>query len=178
MRLLAAASRQCLAEMELGDGNVAAARALLLEADALVAGLDERSYRSTIQATLADLEVLLGDHVAARAAIDLCDSLSAPEDVINYAITHGIRARLALADGDAGAAERWARSAVHYAFLTDFPQTQASARLELARLLNSIGRPDQATAEAQAALELFAAKGDRPGTDQANAVLHELSERG
>jgi len=114
----------------------------------------------------------------ATAAIELSDDLSASEDVINYAMTHAVRARLALADGDADGAERWARSAVHHAFLTDFPDSHATAKLELARILRSLGRPAAARSEARAALELFAAKGDRIGSDQAQALLDALEKPG
>jgi class 3 adenylate cyclase len=178
MTLMAAGSRQSLAEIEISRGNLSAARNHLLEADAVAAAIGERAHRSTLQAILADVEARLGDASAARAAIHLSDELSASEDVINYALTHAVRARLAAADGDPDAAERWARSAVHHAFLTDFPDSQATAKLELARILSSLGRADEAKAEAQTALELFAAKGDRLGSEDALAVLDELNQHG
>src|SRR5207245_5803060 len=124
-----------VAEIDVAAGELASARAHLLEADAVAAVLDEVSYRSTVQAQLADVEARLGDPAAARVAIEFSEQLTAPEDVINYAITHSVRARLALADGHPEAAERWARSAVRHAFVTDQPQTRADAELELARIL-------------------------------------------
>ena len=177
MTLMAAGSRHSLAEIEIADGNLDAARGHLLEADAVAAAIGERAHRSTLQAMLADVEARLGDATAASAAIELSDDLSASEDVINYAMTHAVRARLALADADPEAAERWARSAVHYAFMTDFPQSQAVAKLELARILRSLGRADEARSEARAALELFAAKGDRPGSEEARAFLNDPDAR-
>ncbi len=175
MPLMEFASRQVLAEIELDSGDPATARALMREVDAFDASVGERGYRSTVQALLAVTEDALGNHEAARAAIELSDELSAPEDVINYAITHPVRARLALAEGDAEAAERWARSAVHYAFISDFPQTRGRAKLDLARVLESLGRPSDAAVEARAALELFTAKGDLPGAEQAQTLLDALS---
>ena len=145
--------------------------------DPFCASVGERGYRSTIQALLAQVEEELGNPEAAQGAIQLSDELSAAEDVLNFAITHGVRARLALADGDAKASERWARSAVHYAFVTDFPQTQGQAKLGLAHVLKDLGRAAEATVEAQAALDLFTAKGDRPGAEQARALLDTLSIR-
>jgi hypothetical protein len=93
---------------------------------------------------------------------------------VNFIITHGVRAQLALADGDGEAAERWARSAVDYASLTDQLRDQANTKLDLARLLTALERPEAATAEARAALELFLTKGDRPGAQQTRALLDEL----
>jgi hypothetical protein len=94
--------------------------------------------------------------------------------VINHAITHRVRARLALADEDQEAAERWARSAVHDAFLTDFVRFQAAAKLDLARVLSASGRRDEALAEALEALAIHEAKGDRPGIAKTQALLVQL----
>jgi tetratricopeptide (TPR) repeat protein len=175
MRLMASGCRNCLAEIELAAGDPAAARRYLLESDEAAAVMDERGYRSTIQALLAETEEVLGNREAALAAIELSDELSAPQDVVNYAITHSVRARLALLECDGASAEQWARSAVHYAFLTDFPQAQGRAKFELARVLRSLGRGSEAAVEARAALDLFNAKGDRPGAEQAQALLDALS---
>ena len=175
MPLMQFASRQVLAEIELDSGDPATARVLLGETDAFCASVGERGYRSTVQALIAVTEEALGNRGAALAAIELSDQLSAPEDVINYAITHPVRARLALADRDAEAAERWARSAVHFAFVTDFPQTRGRAKLDLARILERLGRAPEAAVEARAALELFTAKGDRPGSEQAQTLLGSLA---
>jgi class 3 adenylate cyclase/tetratricopeptide (TPR) repeat protein len=175
MTFMSAASRQVWAEIELASGNAKTAQTLLLESDAATAVIGERSYRSTRQALLALAAEALGDRAAAQAAIELSDELSAPEDVVNAAITHPIRARMALANGDAEEAERWARSAVHYAFITDFPQSRAEAKLELARVLRSLGHPDEAATEARDALELYELKGDRPGTTLARTLLDELA---
>jgi hypothetical protein len=96
---------------------------------------------------------------------------------VNFIITHGVRARLALADGDSETAERWARSAVDHASRTDDIVDQANTRLDLARVLAALERPEDATSEASAALDLFLTKGDRPGTNQARALLDELGAR-
>ena len=94
--------------------------------------------------------------------------------MLNYAITHRLRAELALGEGDEAAAEHWARSAVHHAYLTDFVITQAAANLGLARVVAALRRTDEARAQAQTALELYEAKGDRNGTAEARAVLAGL----
>src|SRR5204863_538759 len=85
--ILAAGSRQVLAETELAAGNLDAARKHLSEADPYAASTGEKSYRSTLQAIRARVEALAGDHAAARDAIELSDQLSAPVDVVNFAET-------------------------------------------------------------------------------------------
>jgi hypothetical protein len=174
MPTLVSSCMSTLADVEMSDGNPAAARAALLKSDASAAELGECSIRSTIQARLAEIEWLLGDRAAAEAAIGLCDELGAQEDVINFAITHPVRAQLALSDGDLAAAERWARSAVDYAFLTDFPIIRGNAKLSLARIQAALGRPAEAATEARAALDLYTAKGASWDAAEAQAVLTEL----
>jgi hypothetical protein len=112
-----------------------------------------------------------------RAAIELAEELSLPEDAMNFALTHEVRARLALADDDSEAAERWARSAVAQTLQTDFVLHQARAHLNLARVLAALGQRDEATAEANAALELYELKGDVPGGEHAHALLEATAGR-
>ena len=160
-----------LAETEMSAQDPAGALAGLLEADKTLAGMDERGLRSTVQAMIARVCELLGDQRATRAALELTDTLGASDDVINHIITHPVRARLALAAGDVAAAERWARSAVEYACRTDFATHHAHTRLELARVLSSLERREEARSQAHLALDLYQAKGDRPGAAEANALL-------
>lgn len=173
MTPMAASCRQSLARIEFSAGDAAAARASLLRCDQVLAALGERPLRSTTQAMLARAHQLVGADEAARAALMLVQDLSAPQDVINYAISDGVRARLALAEGAGEVAEQWARSAVDHAFLSDFIDLQAEAKLGLAHVLSELGRSEQAGAEARAALELFGAKGDQPGSRAARALLDQ-----
>ena len=128
-----------------------------------------------MQAILAEVYESLGDPDGARAAIDLSDDLGGEDDLLNVVITHAVRARLALADGDHDAAERWARSAVEHAFSTDNTFLQGNAQLALARVLATLGRRDEASSNARAALELFQVKGDRPRADRARELIDELA---
>jgi len=153
------------------------ALATLLRSDAVQLELGQVFFRSTTQAELARTYELLGDRDAARSAIELAEQLTAPEDAVNYAITHTVRAQLALADNDRDVAERWARSAVDHAQRTDFPEHQADAMLELARVLAALGRREETIAEVRAALAVSEAKGDRPRAGKARALLEEFSDR-
>jgi class 3 adenylate cyclase/DNA-binding winged helix-turn-helix (wHTH) protein/tetratricopeptide (TPR) repeat protein len=175
MPMNAAATHMYLAEIELSDGNAAEALLLLLRGDTILAKAREHSMRSTIQGDLSRVYERLGDRDGARAAIALSDQLGVTDDVIPGSVTHAVRARLALQEGDAEAAERWARSAVEHAFRTDFVVDQANAQLELARILAALGRHADATSEAHTALGLYEAKGDRPGAAETQALLDHLS---
>ena len=175
LRVNAAQGQTALAELELSDQNAAAALNLLLKGDAILAEMGEQAYRSTTQANLARVYERLGDLDAAYTAIARSDQLGSADDLLNHPITHAVRGRLALAKGDNRTAERWARSAVEQACRTEWPMVQGDARLELARILAALHRPAEATSEAHIALELYEAKGDRPGAAEARALLDNLA---
>jgi tetratricopeptide (TPR) repeat protein len=174
MRTMAAAGAFHLAWIHMSAGDPAAAIEALGRSDAILSELGERGYRSTIQAHLAAAYAALGAPELAAAACDLCEKLSASGDVINFVIIPRVRAALALADGDPQRALEDARSAVQRASETDFLHLHAAAKLELARVLVALARPDEAKVEAKAALELYKAKGDAPAMADAGEVLDEL----
>lgn len=167
----------CLGELgvvELSAGDPVAALPWLLRSDALLAELSQHGLRSTIRARIAQTHGLLNDLGSARKAVELAERLSAPEDILNFAITHRVRARLALSEQNAEGAVRWGRSAVANALRTDALEVRADATLDLASVLEAAGRREDAVPEARVALELFTAKGHRPGMDRAQALLAAL----
>jgi tetratricopeptide (TPR) repeat protein len=174
MSTLAAACEQTLGWIQLSIGDAAAARVALLRSDAILGELGERAFRSTTQALLARAAESLGQAEEADAALRRAESLSSPSDVVNFSITHEVRARLALTAGEAERAEHWARSSLYHALQTDFVTYQAQAHLGLARVLLACAQAEQARAQAQAAAELFLAKGDQPGAASAQAFLVQV----
>ena len=142
--------------LELSAGDPAAALAALRGSDAILAQLGARAVRSTTQALFAQVYRRLENIADVIAAIELSDELGDTEDVVNFIITDGVRAWLALADGDSEAAENWARSAVDHASMTDNLVQQANTKLNLALRPNRTGSAERsAILEAQAALDLF-----------------------
>jgi class 3 adenylate cyclase/tetratricopeptide (TPR) repeat protein len=168
-------SDQLMARLEVLAGRPGPARELLLSSDALFERAGDRGFRSTTLAMLAKVHDMLGDREAARSAIELCEEIGGQEDVINYAITDAVRARLALAEGDNETAERWARSAADRAFETDFTFVQGEALLTLSFVLERLARREESISAATRALDLFEAKGDTLCTAQARAQLEDLS---
>ena len=164
-----------LARTEMSAQQPANAVAALRRGDGILAGIGERSLRSAIHALLALAHAQLQQRDAAKAAIDLAEGLGSARDVLTNAITHQVRALFALANRDRAGAERWSRSAVQHALLTDDLVVQARARLGRSRVMSALGQTDEATTEARAALELFVAKGDYPGHNQARRLLGELT---
>jgi class 3 adenylate cyclase/tetratricopeptide (TPR) repeat protein len=168
---------QVLADIQFRAGDLRSALESVKRADAERAAEGERANRSTTQAHLAEISAALGDRDAALAAADLAEELSADEDVVNRAITHRVRASLARDEGHLDEAERWARSAVRYAFATDFPAYRASSKLELARVLDARGQWRDANDEAREALAIADAKGDKPLAAEARTLLSELGSK-
>jgi class 3 adenylate cyclase len=171
---LTGAAYQNTARIRQRSGDLKGALADLQQGDQMLADLDEHSYRSTTQALLAEVHEQLDDRSEALAAVRLAEELGAPEDMINYAITHGVRARLALAEEDLEGAERWARSALDYAYRTDFLYIRARAKAVLARVLAQSGRAGEAAEELRAAEALYRTKGDLPATAEVGALLAVL----
>jgi hypothetical protein len=167
-----------LARIEFSAENPAAALAVLQRGDTALARYGESGYRCTVQAYMAEAHESLDRAADAHAALERSAELSTPEDIINFIITHRVRARLALAEGDADGAEDWARSAVQYALSTDFVWETARSRLNLAEVLSVGGRSDEAAVEAQTALELYELKGDRPGAAVARLRLSQIRASG
>jgi tetratricopeptide (TPR) repeat protein len=167
----AGACQHNLAWLELSAGQPARALPGVMEADASLAEVGERSFRSTVQAILAEVYESLGDRDRAHAAIQSSDELGGEDDLLNIVITSAVRARLARSDGDLNAAERWARSAVDHAYKTDNTVIQGNAQLALARVLATLRQLDDAISHACAALGLFQVKGDRPRADRARELI-------
>ena len=84
---------------------------MLLSCDADLAARNDSGNRSSIQAMLAYTHALLGEPAPALECLRWLDELNSPE-LFNYVFAERARSRLALDDGEAVAAERWARSAV------------------------------------------------------------------
>jgi class 3 adenylate cyclase/tetratricopeptide (TPR) repeat protein len=173
MRPMAAAAALSQARIEISAGDLVRAAAILEGCDAVLAEFGERPQRSTIQAMLAQVHGQLGEPAQARSAVELAEELSASGDAINFAMTHGVRARLALAEGETADARRCAFSALDYALRTDFLGLHAETRLVLAGVLRGLGQGTQAAREAGAALDSFVHKGDRPGQRAARAFLEK-----
>jgi len=171
MHMMGATCAHAIADIELSTGHPDAALAALNDSEAILSEFGERPLRSTTQVWLALAQERLEAPAAALAAADLADSLSAPEDVFNFATTAGVRARLALVQGDSDAAERWARRAVDLAAATDFVRTEAVARLGLGQILAALGQWSAAAEQARLALAAYDAKGDRGGAAAARALL-------
>ncbi|MBS2538969.1 AAA family ATPase [Catenulispora sp. NF23] len=108
----------------------------------------------------------------AREPVEAVDTLPL-EDAVDV---RGLLARV-LVDSAPGRALELARRAVSDAGPTDSPVLKATAALDLARCAQATGRGPEAERAARSALDLFAAKGHRPGVRCAQQLLDQIGHR-
>lgn len=171
---IAAGAQDYYAWTELAGGEPKLALPGLVAIDGDLAATGDRAFRSTVQATLAQIYERLGDLDRARAAVELAEELTAPRDLLTVTLISIARARLALRESDVEAAERSARRAVDVATQTQMPFLQATARLELARVAAVVGRRRDARTEGLDALKTFEDRGDGPRAIWAREILDEI----
>jgi class 3 adenylate cyclase/tetratricopeptide (TPR) repeat protein len=121
--------------------------------------LGEQGFRSTSLAYLAVSLQAAGEPDEAERAAFAAEEISAPDDFINFALGRTARALVLAERGALDEAEELARSAVEYAFRTDFPLTRADALAALSRVLRSTGRKAEAEEALTRAVELYESKG-------------------
>ncbi|MDQ3589703.1 MAG: helix-turn-helix transcriptional regulator [Actinomycetota bacterium] len=117
----------------------------------------------------------LGDSTGAEKALDELRSIASVVD------TEAMRGSSSFADGlvaaaagDHMGAKGHFEDAAYLFDRSDAPFERANARLELARCLFTLGRPEAAELQAQDARESFQILGAAAGAERAAALLHEL----
>jgi ATP/maltotriose-dependent transcriptional regulator MalT len=109
----------------------------------------------------------LGDLAAARAALDEIAAMARAAATVGMrAVAAATAGEVALAAGDLGEARRALEDACDLYGQSGAPFEAACSRVELARCLAAAGRPDEATAEARAAVERLRELGAGPRADE------------
>jgi tetratricopeptide (TPR) repeat protein len=160
-------------ETELAAGSYEGAIAVLRRSRDALLELGDRGFRSTVMALLAQALYETGKPDEAEAAALEAEELSGRTDVINFAMGRGVRACIHADRAELERAEELARSAVTYAFETDFPKMRGDALLALAYVLRAAQRLGEAGEAAKQAIEIYAAKGDRVSAERARAFMAE-----
>jgi len=117
--------------------------------------LGQTAYLSTSLIEYANTLYARGDiDEAERLAIE-GERLGSPEDTVNFAQGRALRAAVAADRGDDEAALDLARSALEYAYQTDFPLVRGGAQEMLAHVHRRAGRTDDARGAYERALEIW-----------------------
>ena len=156
-------------EMLSGD-LVAAETELRRDYDALDR-LGERNYITTVAAYLAEALYRQGRYEDADTLAAFSATVAAVDDLGTQLLWRGVRAKLTAREGRFEEAERIGREAVELSRRSDGPVGQADALMDLAGVLRTGGRGDDAASAATEALGLYEGKGNVVSASLARAFL-------
>jgi class 3 adenylate cyclase/tetratricopeptide (TPR) repeat protein len=173
---LALATGLLSVDVELWAGDPTAAAELGAEGCRLLEELGEQGSLSAAAGKLAQALYALdrleeADAWAARAA-----ELGASDDATAQMLWRQVRAKLLARRGELAAAERLAREAVAVCEETDMLDAQGDVYADLAEVLLLAGKPDEAAAALEQALDRYQRKGNLVSTQRAQTRLAELQE--
>ena len=161
-------------EVELLAGDPAAAAELGAEGCRLLEELGEQSILSTAAGKLAQALYALDRLDEADAWAGRAAELGASDDAFTQMLWRQVRAKVLARRGEHAEAERLAREAVAVGEETDMLDAQGDTHADLAEVLLLAGKPDEAAAALEQALERYERKGNLVSTQRARARLADL----
>ncbi len=132
--------------------------------------MGERSLLSSAAALLGEILYRSGRLDEAMLMTTVSESASAPDDVASQVAWRSVRAKILAATGDLEQAERLARDAAARGESTDYLNMRAEAHADLAIVLRTAGKTEEADRALDAALELLRRKGNEAAARRALAL--------
>jgi class 3 adenylate cyclase/thioredoxin-like negative regulator of GroEL len=163
-------------DFELLAGQPTAAAELGAEGCRLLEELGDKSYLSTAAGNLARALVELHRLEEADGWADRAAEVGSSDDAITQLLWRQVKAKVLARRGENAEAERMAHEAVAIGEGTDQPNAQGDAYADLADVLLLGGKPDEAAAALQQALERYVRKGNLVSTKRAQIRLAELRD--
>jgi hypothetical protein len=120
---------------------------------------------------LAHAHYALEDVEEAARFAALCADAAADDDHTSQALARTVRAKLTAREGDAESALHLAREAVGFLEPTDDINSHADRIVDLAKVLERIGRPADAAAALREALVLYERKANLVGAERTRSLL-------
>jgi predicted ATPase/class 3 adenylate cyclase len=139
--------------------------------------MGERNYISTIAGHFAEALYRQDRLDEAEYFATYCAEVASHDDIASQAQWRSVKAKLLARGGAVTDAEALARQAAELLKSTDALDLHATALLDLAEVLSTLGRPGEALAATVEGLELFERKGNEVAAARARAFLDELQER-
>jgi class 3 adenylate cyclase/tetratricopeptide (TPR) repeat protein len=133
--------------------------------------LGEGGLLATTTAMLAQAVYAQGRTEEAGELCELASAAAATDDILTQVIWRGVRAKVLAREGRCSEAETLARGAVGLIERTDMLSDHGDALLDLAEVLSTCSRPDEARSALQRALALYETKGNIAAERQARSVL-------
>jgi class 3 adenylate cyclase/tetratricopeptide (TPR) repeat protein len=172
---VAALAREFAASALALDGEPEAAARQLRLGIRVLEGQGEQGMRSNLTADLAHVLHRLGRPDEALRVAMASRAIAADDDLFAQVRWRGAAARSLAAQGAGEEAERLAAEAVELATPTDMLTMRGDALLDQAAVAAAGGRAGDARRAALTALELYRAKGNRPGAARAEAAAYEAA---
>jgi len=166
-RSLAAANVELLA-----DEPAAAVRALREGYDLCVA-MGEQGLRATLAAYVAEALYVCGKFDESREFSEICEELSAEDDLVNQVVFRCARAKVLAQRGEHEHAEELMVEATEHVAETDFPDLKGTALLSHGEVLRLADRAEEAASLVQGARLVFERKGNVVAARKAEALLSE-----
>jgi tetratricopeptide (TPR) repeat protein len=138
--------------------------------------LDEQSFLSTAAGKLGQALYALDRLEEADAWAGRAAKLGASDDALTQMFWRQVRAKVLVRRGQHAEAERLAREAVAICEGTDMLDAQGNVYADLAEVLLLGGKPDEAAAALEQALERYERKGNLVMAERAHARLVELRQ--
>ncbi len=160
--------------IELLAGQPERAEQVLRPAAETLSEMGETAFLSTVAAVLAQALYEQARYDEAEHWTKTSEQASSLDDTVSEMAWRATRGRLLARRGDHLAGEALAREAVEIGRGTDDPRSLADCLLDLAEILELIGRHQEAIPPATEALKLYEQKGILPSISQAKARLARL----
>ena len=159
------------ADVELLAGDAAAAESALREGYDALGNLGEIGHRASVAAMLARTLHARGHAAEADELAREVEATASEHDLWSQTLYRLTRARLLVDAGAFDEAERVARDALAIVEPTDLLDLHGDVLLELATVLRSGGRADEARECVERGIELYEAKGNVVAVERARAQL-------
>jgi tetratricopeptide (TPR) repeat protein len=136
--------------------------------------MGETGFRSTVAIELGESLYALGEHAEAEQLAFEGEAMSSADDLVNFALGRGLRARILADRGELEAAEALALDAVEYARRSDFPQIHARTDEALAQVRRAQGRIEESHSLLEQAARAHESRGDVVLAKRMRTLLVEL----
>ena len=163
-----------LAEVARLAGDLDAAASYLRSACDALEAIGNSGELSTYAPTLGHVLCTLGRYDEAEPLALLGDELGDPTDVMTQYAWRQVQALVHSARGEHAEAERLAREAVEIALRSDSPLGHGATLSDLGEVLSAAGKPDEAIAALEQAVDCYERKGNLPDAAGVRALLEQL----
>ncbi len=163
--LLEGAARMASANEEIRAGRFEVAEARARDGVDRLERLGERGFLSSMTGQLAEALYRQGRYDEAEEAARRAGELASADDFDSRYHARSVQARVHARRGEFDEAERLAREAVDIAGQTDWYVQRGAAAAALGEVLELAGRPDEARAAYEQAVESFERKGSVPDAE-------------